>query len=37
MFLIPPAAHLYTVDVGPTHAATAIHEEQQFSGGFVQL
>lgn len=34
---ILPAAHLHTTDVGATHAATAIHEEQQFSGGFVQL
>lgn len=31
------AAHLYTLDVGATHAAAAINKEQQFSGGFVQL
>lgn len=34
---ILPAAHLYAMDVGATHAAAAIDEEQQFSGGFVQL
>lgn len=31
------AAHLYTLDVGSTHAATAIYKEQQFSGYFLQL
>lgn len=25
------------MDLGATHAATAIHEEQKFSGGFVEL
>lgn len=34
---VRPASHLYTVDLGATHAAAAIHKEQQFSGGFVQL
>lgn len=34
---ILPAAHLHSMDVCTTHAATAIDKEQQFSGGFVQL
>lgn len=37
MLFILSACHLYTMDFGATHAATAIHKEQQFSGGFVQL
>lgn len=36
-WFVRPASHLYTVDLGATHAAAAIHKEQQFSGGFVQL
>lgn len=32
-----PAAHLHAADGGATHAAAAVNEEQQFSGGFVQL
>lgn len=31
------ASCLYTTDVVATHAATAVDEEQQLSGGFVQL
>ena len=35
--LVLAAAHLNTMDVGATHAAAAVHEEQQLSGGLVQL
>lgn len=31
------ATYLYTLDLGATHAATAIDKEQNFSAGFLQL
>lgn len=36
-FFFSAAGHLHALDVGATHAATAIDEEQQLSGGSVQL
>lgn len=30
-------AHFHTLDVGATHAATAINEKQQLPGGFVHF
>lgn len=35
MFLT--TAHFHTLDVGATHAATAINEKQQLPGGFVHF
>lgn len=29
--------HLHALDLGATHAAAAVHQEQQLSGGVVQL